>query len=113
VEGEIMKMIPWVAAAAGVAVAAYVLKNMPAPQHVTGSEDVESAARRTSTWGSKQRIVGKSKGLAGSIKESLGRATGNQNLQDQATVDHIGGAVQDAAGELAQAAGKTLHDLNR
>lgn len=107
------KMISWVAAAAGIAVAAYVLKNMPAPQHATGSDDVEGAARRTSAWGSKQRIGGKGNSVVGSIKQGIGRATGNQNLQDEGAVDHIGGAVQDAAGELAQAAGKTLHDLNR
>jgi len=108
-----MKTFPWVAVAAGVAVAAYVLKNLPVPQHATGSSDVEGAARKTSVWGSKQRITGTGKGLIGSLKQSVGRATGNQDLQDQGTIDHIGGAVQDAAGELAQAAGQTLHDFNR
>ncbi|SEG14312.1 Uncharacterized conserved protein YjbJ, UPF0337 family [Bryocella elongata] len=108
-----MKTFPWVAAAAGVALAAYFLKNMPVPQHATGSNDVEDAARKTSVWGSKQRVTGKGRGLIGSLKQGVGRATGNQELQDQGAIDHIGGAVQDAAGELAQAAGQTLHDFNR
>ena len=108
-----IKTLPWIAAAAGVALAAYFLKNLPAPQHTTGSSDVEDAARKSSVWGSKNRLSGKGNSLIGSLKEGVGRATGNKNLQNQGAVDHIGGAVQDAAGELAQSAGKTLHDLNR
>lgn len=108
-----LKTISIVAMGAGLAAAIYVLKNLPAPQHATGSGDIEDAARNTSAWGSKQRLGGKGRGLVGSLKEGIGRATGNKSLQDEGAVDHIGGAVQDAAGQLAQAAGQTLHDFNR
>lgn len=108
-----IKSLPWIAAAAGVAAAVYFLKNMPAPQHATGSSTVEDAARRTSAWGSKQRITGTGGNLMGRVKETLGRATGNENMMNEGAFDQVAGAVKDTAGELAQAAGQTIHDLNR
>ena len=106
-------MIGWAAVAAGVAAATYVLMNMPGPEYATGSDTVEGAARRTSAWGSQQRLASVGSNLAGRAKEAVGRMTGNADMMDRGTVDRVAGAVKDSVGEVAQAAGQTIHDLNR
>jgi uncharacterized protein YjbJ (UPF0337 family) len=108
-----MKTLGWIAAAAGFVAAAYVLVNLPAPEHATGSDDVEGAARKTAAWGSKNRITGKGGNLLGKVKEGIGQATSNQDLADEGTADRVTGTIKDTVGEVAQAAGQTLHDLNR
>jgi len=108
-----MKALPWILAAVGIGVAAYVVANTPGPQYATGNDDVESAARKTSQWGSKKRVTGTGTRLGGKIKQGLGNLTGNPDLADQGVGDQIAGSVKDAAGAVAQAAGQTLHDLNR
>ncbi len=105
--------IAWIAAAAGIAVAAYFALNTPAPQHATGSDSIEDAARGTANWGSKTRLRGAGGRLLGKLKQGVADVTGNANLADDAAADRVAGAVQGAAGELAQAAGQTLHDFNR
>jgi len=106
--------IPLIAAIAGaVGVAAYVLMNTPAPQHATGNNTIEGAARKTSQWGSKNRIKGAAGNLVGRVKEGVGRMTNNPNLADEGAGDQVTGRVKNAAGAVAQAAGETLHDLNR
>jgi len=106
--------IPLIAAVAGaVGVAAYTLMNTPAPQHATGSDTIEGAARKTSQWGSKNRVAGATGNLVGRVKEGVGRLTRNPNLADEGTGDQVAGSVKNAAGAVAQAAGQTLHDLNR
>jgi uncharacterized protein YjbJ (UPF0337 family) len=108
-----MKAITWVIAGVGVAVAAYIVLNQPGPQYAAGDDDVEYAANRTTLWGSKQRLSGKGGGLAGRLKEGVGRVTGNDQLAGEGVADQVSGAVKDAAGEIAQAAGQTIHELNR
>jgi uncharacterized protein YjbJ (UPF0337 family) len=108
-----MKAFPWILAAVGIGVAAYVVANTPGPQYATGNDDIESAARRTSQWGSNKRVTGKGTRLGGKLKEGLGNLTGNPDLADEGLGDEIAGSVKDAAGSVAQAAGQTLHDLNR
>lgn len=108
-----MKALTWVIAGVGIGVAAYIVLNQPGPQYATGDDDVEYAADRTSLWGSKQRLYGRGSGLAGKVKEGLGRATGNDRLADGGVADQVVGAVRDAAGKAAQVAGQTIHDLNR
>jgi uncharacterized protein YjbJ (UPF0337 family) len=103
-----LKTLPWIAAAAGIATAAYFLANRPAPQHATGSDQLEGAARKTADWGSKQRLASPASKIAGKVKEGFGRATGNADLANE-----LAGAAKDTVGEVAQAAGQTLHDLNR
>ena len=105
--------IAWIAAAAGMAVAAYFVMNMPGTQHATGSDSVEDAARGTANWGSRTRLRGAGGRFLGKLKKGVADVTGNSNLADDAAGDRVAGAVQGAAGELAQAAGKTLHDFNR
>jgi uncharacterized protein YjbJ (UPF0337 family) len=108
-----MKSLPWFLAAAGVAAAAYILINSPEPQAATGLDSVEDAARRTSQWGSKRRISGTGRNLAGRFKQKVGDLTGNEDLANEGVFDQVSGSVKDAAGAVAQAAGQTIHDLNR
>jgi uncharacterized protein YjbJ (UPF0337 family) len=108
-----MKNLPWFLAAVGLGLAAYVVLNTPGPEYATGSDTVENAARRTSLAGSKARIRGVGGKFVGKAKEAFGNATGDPDLADEGLGEQIVGHVQDAAGSLAQAAGQTIHDLNR
>ena len=108
-----MKNLPWLFAALGLGIAAYVVSRTPGPQYATGSDNLEDAARGTSHWGSKNRLAGTGSNLLGKVKEGFGRATGNPDLADEGASDQIAGTVRNAAGQVAEAAGQTLHDLNR
>jgi len=99
-----MKSLPWILAALGLGVAAYVVINTPGPEYATGNDSIESAARKTSAWGSKNRVT---------IKEGIGNLTGNPNLADEGVADQVAGSLKDAAGSVAQAAGQTIHEFNR
>ena len=108
-----MKTFAWIVAGIGVGIAAYVVLNQPGPQYATGNDDVEEAAGRTTLWGSKHRLYGTGGDLAGKLKEGIGRITGDDQLADEGVADQVVGAVKDTAGRVAQAAGQTIHDLNR
>jgi uncharacterized protein YjbJ (UPF0337 family) len=108
-----MKALTWVIAGVGASIAAYIVLNQPGPRYATGDDDVEYAAGRAALWGSKQRISGIGGGLAGKLKEGIGRATGNEQLAGDGVTDQLAGAVKETAGKAAQAAGQTIHDLNR
>jgi uncharacterized protein YjbJ (UPF0337 family) len=108
-----MKALPWFLAAVGIGLVAYVVINAPGPEYATGSDTVEDAAFNTSVFGSKTRIRGAGGKFVGKAKEVLGNATGNADLANEGVGDQVIGAVKDAAGSVAQAAGQTLHDLNR
>ena len=108
-----MKALTWIFAGVGVGIAAYIALNQPGARYATGDDDVEYAADRATLWGSKQRLYGRGGGLAGKLKEGVGRVTGNAQLADEGVVDQVVGAVKDTAGKAAQAAGQTVHDLNR
>ena len=108
-----MKTLPWIVAGVGTAVAAYFWMNQPRMQHATGSDSVEGAAGRTSLWGSEQRVKGLAAGLLGKAKQGVARVTGNDSLAGEGLVDRAAGSVANALGETAQAAGHTLHNLNR
>jgi uncharacterized protein YjbJ (UPF0337 family) len=109
-----MKALPWILAGVGAGAAvAYLVLNQPRMQAATGWDSVENAANRTFGWGSKNRISGAAKNVAGNVKEGFGRLSGDADLADEGTGDQVVGTVKNAAGALAQAAGETLHDLNR
>ncbi|MGA7158440.1 MAG: CsbD family protein [Acidobacteriaceae bacterium] len=108
-----MKAFPWILAAVGLGVAAYVVANTPGPEYSTGNDSIEDAARKTARWGSKSRLSGVGGNIAGKLKEGVGNLTGNADLANQGAVDQVAGSLKDAAGTVAQAAGKTLHDFNR
>jgi uncharacterized protein YjbJ (UPF0337 family) len=108
-----MKALTWVIAGVGAGIAAYIILNQPGPRYSTGNDDVEYAADRATLWGSKQRLYGTGSGVAGKVKESIGRITGDDQLAGDGVVDQVAGAVRDTAGKAAQAVGQTVHDLNR
>jgi uncharacterized protein YjbJ (UPF0337 family) len=108
-----MKTFPWIFVGVGFGVLAYIVLNQPGPQYATGDGDVEYAAGKTTLWGSKQRLKGAGGSLAGKIKEGLGQATGDDQLATEGAADQLVGAIKDTAGKAAQAAGQTIHDLNR
>ncbi len=108
-----MKALTWIFAGVGVGILAYIALNQPGPQYATGDDDVEYAANRASLWGAKQRLYGQGGDLAGKLKEGVGRVTGNAQLADEGAGRPMVGAVKDTAGKAAQAAGQTVHDLNR
>jgi len=108
-----MKSLPWILAAVGLGVAAYIVINTPGPEYATGNDDIENAARKTSAWGSKNRITGTGTNLGGKLKEGLGNLTGNDDLANEGVVDQVAGKIKDAAGSVAQAAGQTIHEFNR
>jgi uncharacterized protein YjbJ (UPF0337 family) len=108
-----MKTLAWLAAGVGVGLTAYLIMNAPAPQSATGYDDVEDAARSTTGWGTKQRAKGTGGSLLGQIEEGVGDLTGNEELSNRGVGDEIAGTAQKTVGKFAQAAGKTLHDLNR
>jgi uncharacterized protein YjbJ (UPF0337 family) len=108
-----MKSLPWILAAVGLGVAAYVVMNTPGPEYATGNDSIEDAARKTAAWGSKNRIVGSGVNFGGKLKEGIGNLTGNPNLVNEGVVDQVSGSLKDAAGSVAQAAGETIHEFNR
>jgi uncharacterized protein YjbJ (UPF0337 family) len=78
-----------------------------------GYNSLDRAAAKTFGWGTKQRAEGKVGSVLGSVKEGVGRFTGDTNLEAEGTVDKVTGKVKDAVGEFGTAAAQTLHDLNR
>jgi len=96
-----MKALTWVIAGVGVGVIAYIVLNQPGPEYATG------------LWGSKQRLYGAGSGVAGKVKEGVGRITGDDQLAGEGMVDQLAGAAKDTAGRAAQAVGETVHELNR
>ncbi len=108
-----MKNLPWLFATLGLGVAAYAIAKTPGPQYATGSDTLEGAARDTSQWGSKARVRGAGGKFVGKMKEGFGRATGNPDLADEGVADQVAGSLKNAAGQVAEAAGQTIHELNR
>jgi uncharacterized protein YjbJ (UPF0337 family) len=108
-----MKTLTWILAGVGVGLAAYLVLNQPGPQYSTGDDDVENFADDTSFWGTKQRLAGTGRGLAGKVKEGVGRAAGDDQLATEGIADQVVGSVRDTAGKAAHAVGETINDLNR
>jgi uncharacterized protein YjbJ (UPF0337 family) len=47
------------------------------------------------------------------MKEGFGRIAGDDDLAGEGVGDQVVGAVKDTVGRWGQAAGETVHDLNR
>ena len=106
--------LPWIVAGIGAGIAAtWILMNQPRTQTETGYDSVEEAAARTSGWGSKARVGGAGRNIAGRMKEGIGRIAGRDDIAGEGVMDQAAGSVENAAGTVAQAAGQTIHDLNR
>ncbi|HVG26304.1 MAG TPA: CsbD family protein [Acidobacteriaceae bacterium] len=108
-----MKTLVWLSAGVGLGLAAYLIFNAPTPQYATGSEDVEDAAGSAAGWGTRQSASGVGNNVLGRVKEGLGNLTGNDRLANEGLGDQVAGSAQQTVGKFAQAAGQTLHDLNR
>jgi uncharacterized protein YjbJ (UPF0337 family) len=108
-----MKTLAWLVAGIGVGLVVYLVANAPEAEYATGSDDVAEAARNTFGWGMKHRARGVASNIGGRVKESVGNLTGNTDLADSGIADQVEGKVREGVGGLAQAAGQTLHDLNR
>lgn len=108
-----MKTLAWLAAGVGIGFAVYLVANAPSPEYATGSDNLADAARSTFGWGTKQRAKGFGRNIAGRAKEGLGNLAGDTDLVDSGTADQFEGDVREGVGKVAQAAGQTLHDLNR
>lgn len=109
-----MKALPWILAGMGAGAAlAYVVMTQPRPATATGWDSVEDAAANTFGWGTKNRVSGTGTNVAGKVKEGVGRLAGDPDLADEGVADQAIGSVKNAVGAVAQAAGETIHDLNR
>lgn len=108
-----MKTVAWLVAGIGVGLVVYLVANAPGPEYATGSDNLEDAARNTFGWGAKQRVEGFGSRIAGRAKETFGDLAGNPDLADSGLADQVEGNVREGVGKFAQAAGQTLHDLNR
>ena len=108
-----MKTFAWLAAGVGVGLVIYLIANAPESQHATGAGSLEDAAHNAAGWGTKQRASGFGSNVVGRVEEGLGNLTGNPDLADQGAADQVEGNVREGVGKFAQAAGQTLHDLNR
>jgi uncharacterized protein YjbJ (UPF0337 family) len=108
-----MKTFAWLAAGIGIGFIVYLIANAPEPEYATGSDTVAEAARNTFGWGLKQRATGVGSDIAGRVKEGLGNLTGDADLANSGVADQAEGALREGVGKVAQAAGQTLHDLNR
>jgi len=108
-----MKAFPWLLAGVGIGLATYILVNQPEPQYATGSEEVEDAAGKTATWGTKQRFTGTGENLIGKLKKGAGKISGDKELEGKGALDEVTGAVKDTAGQAAHAVSNTIHDLNK
>lgn len=108
-----MKTFGWLVAGIGIGFVVYLVANAPEPEYATGSHNLTEAARNTLGWGAKQRAKGVGTNIAGRVKESVGDLTGNADLADSGVADQTEGKIREGVGSFAQAAGQTLHDLNR
>jgi uncharacterized protein YjbJ (UPF0337 family) len=108
-----MKPFLWILAGITTGIAAYVILNALSPPYATGSDDVDDAANKAAWWGTKQRVTGRATGLAGKMKENVGRVTGDDRLTAEGGVDQVAGAVKNAAGQTAAALSDTARELNR
>jgi uncharacterized protein YjbJ (UPF0337 family) len=110
-----MKALPWIIAGVAFGAAAYFIANPidPSFEPSYADPDVERAARKTSTWGSKQRMEGVGGSLIGSAKQKIGEATGDYDLADEGAGDQLVGHVKDAAGKVANVASDAVREFNR
>jgi uncharacterized protein YjbJ (UPF0337 family) len=110
-----MKALPWivVGVAVGLGVTLLLRLDEPETESATGSDAVESVARKTYGWGTKTLVGGKAASVKGVIKETTGRVTGNDRMTAEGAAERVVGDVKDAAGQLGHGAAQTIHDLNR
>jgi uncharacterized protein YjbJ (UPF0337 family) len=60
----------------------------------------------STTSSTHDRVEGKVHEVKGAVKEKIGQATNNPNLQDEGTAERIGGTVEKKIGEVKKVFGK-------
>lgn len=91
----------------------YALFYEPTLRQEAEFDGVEDTANRMRRWGTEKRFGGSADTLVGRMKEGIGRIAGDDDLAGEGLGDQVFGAVKDTVGRWGQAAGETVHDLNR
>ena len=118
-----MKGLPWILAGIGVGIAVtFVLfvdsRSEPEPAYDIPYDGLfTDVARKTFAWGTRKQSEGKVSSFAGAVRQRAGKGTGNlTNKQDPAAegaADNVAGNLKDAAGQVGEAAGQTIHELKQ
>ena len=103
-----------IGAAAGAA-ATYLYLNPPStsPSYREASDAVGDAADKATRWGTGQRLTGSGTEVLGKVKQTIGEATGDDQLANAGVFDQAKGIVKDAAGKAAHVAVDVAQELNR
>jgi uncharacterized protein YjbJ (UPF0337 family) len=73
----------------------------------SGKQPQTEANRRTTMKsGTRDNAEGKMHQVKGKVKETIGKAVGNRNLQAEGQDEHLKGQVQEKIGEIKKVAGK-------
>ncbi len=91
------------------AVLTYALFYESTLQQEAEFDGVEDTANRMRRWGTEKRFGAGADTLVGRMKEGIGRTAGD----DDGIEDQVVGGVKNTVGRWGQAAGETVHDLNR
>ena len=59
----------------------------------------------------KDELNGKADRLKGNIKESVGKATGDEKLREEGIADQAAGDVEEGFGKARRKVGDALHDV--
>lgn len=106
---------PWIVGGVGLGLAAYLMMRDAEASPVAGgaSGGVRHVANRATIWGDKHRVMGAAAQALGAVKEGVGEALGEGGLAADGAVDHAAGTLLNATSKLADAAGKTLREMER
>ena len=119
-----MKGLPWILAGIGVGIAVtFVLfvdpRSEPEPAYDIPYDGLfTDVARKTFAWGTRKQSEGKVSSFAGAAKQratkqSAGNQTGNQDLSAEAAADPVAVNLKDAAAQVGETTGQTIHELNQ
>jgi uncharacterized protein YjbJ (UPF0337 family) len=61
----------------------------------------------------KKNLEGELDKVKGRVKETIGGATGDRDLEGEGKVDHVKGRVKDTAGDVREGIKDKLDDLDR
>jgi uncharacterized protein YjbJ (UPF0337 family) len=112
-----MRAFPWVMAGMGIGAGLTIMLineyNEAEAKYAIAHDGVEGAARKTFGWGTKNRVAGTAESLMGSVKEGVGRFTGDDRMAVEGSAEQAAGSLREAAGTVGQAVGETVLVLNR
>jgi uncharacterized protein YjbJ (UPF0337 family) len=115
-----MKTISWLSAGVALGAAGYYIYNnkrgLMSDRKLlfsTGNTDLDDAADRAATWGTKQRVSGEGRKVVGRAKQGLGRVVGDDDLAAEGVVDQVAGTAKNVAGTIAHGVSETIKDSNQ